>query len=130
MDNMTSERVDAEGISNIAKAAKEFLPQRSFQPETEQVISMRSKEDLEVWEKLDDTIMGGKSGSFLQVGFKEMSRIFKNCHCQGTRMAERCLDRCPAPSVLSLSVANKCPCILALLSYYAVTVVSTVQPLS
>ena len=67
LDNMTSERVDAEGVSNIAKAAKQFLPQRSFQPATEQVISMRNKEDLEVWEKLDDTIMGGKSGSFLQV---------------------------------------------------------------
>ena len=74
MDNMTSERVDAEGISNIANAAKQFLPQRSFQPETEQVISMRSKEDLEVWEKLDDTIMGGKSGSFLQVGLKCFER--------------------------------------------------------
>lgn len=67
LDNMTSQRVDAEGISNIAKAAKHFLPQRTFQPETESIISMRSKEDLEVWEKLDDTIMGGKSGSFLQV---------------------------------------------------------------
>lgn len=67
LDNMTSERVDAEGISNIAKAANQFLAQRSFQPETEQVISMRNKEDLEVWEKLDDTIMGGKSRSFLQV---------------------------------------------------------------
>ena len=71
---MTSERVDAEGISNIAKAAKQFLPQRSFQPEIEQVISMRSKEDLEVWEKLDDTIMGGKSGSFLQVSLQWFER--------------------------------------------------------
>lgn len=68
MDNMTSERVDAQGVSNIAEAAKHFLPQRSFQPETQNVISMRSQEDLEAWEKLDDTIMGGKSGSFLQVG--------------------------------------------------------------
>ncbi|KAL3135711.1 hypothetical protein ABBQ38_006182 [Trebouxia sp. C0009 RCD-2024] len=66
LDNMTSERVDAEGVSNIAQAAKQFLLQRSFQPETQNVISMRSKEDLEAWEKLDDTIMGGKSGSFLQ----------------------------------------------------------------
>ena len=64
---MTSERVDAEGVNNVAQAAKNFLPQRAFRPEVETVISMRSKEDLEVWEKLDDTIMGGKSGSFLQV---------------------------------------------------------------
>lgn len=63
---MTSERVDAEGISNIAKAAKHFLPAQRFQPEVEQVLSMRSAADLEVWEKLDDTIMGGKSGSYLQ----------------------------------------------------------------
>ena len=66
IDNMTSERVDAEGISNIAKAAKHFLPTQRFQPEVEQVLSMRTAADLEVWEKLDDTIMGGKSGSYLQ----------------------------------------------------------------
>lgn len=66
IDNMTSERVDAEGISNIAKAAKHFLPAQSFQPEVEEVLSMRSTGDLEAWERLDDTIMGGKSGSFLQ----------------------------------------------------------------
>ncbi|KAA6425478.1 MAG: hypothetical protein FRX49_04376 [Trebouxia sp. A1-2] len=66
IDNMTSERVDAEGISNIAKAAEHFLPAQRFQPEVEQVLSMRSAADLEVWEKLDDTIMGGKSGSYLQ----------------------------------------------------------------
>ena len=75
IDNMTSERVDAQGVTNIAKAAKQFLPAQPFQPEVEQVLSMQSKEDLEVWEKLDDTIMGGKSGSFLQTakelhGFK------------------------------------------------------------
>ena len=64
---MTSERVDAEGISNIAEAAKQFLPAQTFnQPEVEEVLSMRSTQDLENWEKLDDTIMGGKSGSFLQ----------------------------------------------------------------
>lgn len=63
---MTSERVDAEGVSNIAKAAKHFLPAQSFQPEVEEVLSMRSTADLEAWERLDDTIMGGKSGSFLQ----------------------------------------------------------------
>ena len=66
IDNMTSERVDAEGISNIAQAAKHFLPAHTFQPEVEQVLPMRSASDLEVWEKLDDTIMGGKSASFLQ----------------------------------------------------------------
>lgn len=75
LDNMTSERVDAEGVSNIAQAAKHFLPQRSFQPETQSVISMRNKEDLEAWEKLDDTIMGGKSGSFLQVGVMPSHRV-------------------------------------------------------
>lgn len=66
IDNMTSERVDAEGISNIAEAAKHFLPAQSLQPEGEEVLSMRSTADLAAWEKLDDTIMGGKSGSFLQ----------------------------------------------------------------
>ena len=65
-DNMTSERVDSEGISNIAEAAKQFLPAQKLQPEMEQILSMRSAQDLEKWEKLDDTIMGGKSGSFLQ----------------------------------------------------------------
>lgn len=91
LDNMTSERVDAEGVSNIAKAAQQFLPQRSFQPETEQVISMRNKEDLEVWEKLDDTIMGGKSGSFLQVHIRTIKRILPLSHACICR-AEPCLN--------------------------------------
>lgn len=63
---MTSERVDAEGISNIAEAAKQFLPGRNQPPVVETVLTMGSSSDLEAWEKLDDVIMGGKSGSFLQ----------------------------------------------------------------
>ena len=63
---MTSERVDAQGISNIAEAAKHFLPGRNQPPVVENVLKMGSSADIEAWEKLDDVIMGGKSGSFLQ----------------------------------------------------------------
>ena len=45
LDNMTSERVDAEGVSNVAELAKK-LPQQ--QPETACVLSMASDKDLEV----------------------------------------------------------------------------------
>ena len=66
LDNMTSERVDAQGISNIAEAAKHFLPGRNQPPVVKTVLKMGSSAEMEAWEKLDDVIMGGKSGSFLQ----------------------------------------------------------------
>lgn len=66
LENLTSERVDAQGISNIAEAAKQCLPRGHLAPQLERVLSMQSSSDLEAWEKLDDVIMGGKSGSFLQ----------------------------------------------------------------
>ena len=132
MDNMTSERVDAEGISNIAKGAKRFLPQRSFQPETEQVISMRSKEDLEVWEKLDDTIMGGKSGSFLQVEFKELSKTIHNCQSQGYMHLSSCKMRgswystSMVSSLFAFMQKTHGPAYLPYsVSHYGVTVAST-----
>lgn len=75
---MTSERVDAEGISNIAEAAKQFLPERKLAPEVENVLKMSSDSDLDAWEKLDDVIMGGKSGSKMQTA--ERVEIFEGAN--------------------------------------------------
>jgi hypothetical protein len=61
---MTPERVDAQGVSNVVAAAQRFLgkPQRSAR----EVLSMRSAEDLTLWQRLDDVIMGGQSSSGLE----------------------------------------------------------------
>ena len=63
LDGMTSERVDAMGTINVVEAAKKYLPKQT--KVVKEVVSMRSQEDLEVWERLDDTIMGGNSSSSL-----------------------------------------------------------------
>jgi uncharacterized protein YbjT (DUF2867 family) len=63
LDGMTSERVDAEGVSNIATAAKNFLPRQ--QKSSVEILPMRSEEDLKRWQRLDDVIMGGNSSSVL-----------------------------------------------------------------
>ncbi|KAK9814216.1 hypothetical protein WJX72_002437 [[Myrmecia] bisecta] len=65
LDNMTSERVDAQGVSNVAAAAAQHLPRQSDGAPCE-VLSMRSADDLAKWDRLDDVIMGGQSGSALQ----------------------------------------------------------------
>lgn len=75
LDNMTSERVDAEGIRNIAEAARQFLPGRKQSPKVETVLKMGKDSELDAWEKLDDVIMGGKSGSYLETA--ERVEIFE-----------------------------------------------------
>ena len=49
LDNMTSERVDAEGMAHLAAAAAKYMPraERSVQD----VLSMRSAEDLAKWQR-------------------------------------------------------------------------------
>jgi uncharacterized protein YbjT (DUF2867 family) len=64
LDDMTSERVDAGGVSNIAKLAQKLPKQPT---ESAQIMSMGSADDLKLWKQLDDTIMGGQSSSKLDV---------------------------------------------------------------
>lgn len=64
LDNMTSERVDSEGVSNIAEFAKQ-LPKPLT--DSKLMVNMSTEEDLKVWQRLDDVIMGGKSESALDV---------------------------------------------------------------
>lgn len=49
LDNMTSERVDAEGMAHVAAAAAKYMQraERSVQD----VLSMRSAEDLAKWQR-------------------------------------------------------------------------------
>ncbi|PSC71557.1 nadh:ubiquinone oxidoreductase complex i intermediate-associated 30 [Micractinium conductrix] len=63
LDDMTPERVDAQGMANVAAAAAKYLPRAAR--ETEEVLSMRSAEDIQRWQRLDDVIMGGQSESGL-----------------------------------------------------------------
>ncbi|KAK9820647.1 hypothetical protein WJX81_005527 [Elliptochloris bilobata] len=64
LDGMTSERVDAGGVANIAEAVKAALADEAAE-RTEEVLPMRSAEDLAAWGRLDDVIMGGRSSSGL-----------------------------------------------------------------
>ncbi|GAB4820680.1 hypothetical protein N2152v2_007726 [Parachlorella kessleri] len=64
LDDMTPERVDAQGVSNLVTAAQRFMPKP--QRSVEEVLSMRSAEDLARWQRLDDVIMGGQSASGLE----------------------------------------------------------------
>ena len=54
---MTSERVDKQGVHNIAQAAKQHLKFRTRR-ETLDVLPMRTTADLQQWQQLDDPIMG------------------------------------------------------------------------
>lgn len=60
---MTPERVDAQGVSNLIAAASMNLSKA--QRSTQEVLSMRNADDLAVWQRLDDVIMGGQSSSGL-----------------------------------------------------------------
>lgn len=64
LDGMTSERVDAEGVSNVAAAAAVHLPRTARV--LADVLPMSSEEDLAKWQRLDDVIMGGNSSSVLE----------------------------------------------------------------
>lgn len=57
---MTSERVDCNGVTNVAAKAAEFLP--AAKPSTTEVVSTS---DLAQWIVKDDVIMGGQSSSAL-----------------------------------------------------------------
>ena len=54
---MTSERVDKQGVQNIAQAAKQHLKFRTRR-EAVEVLPMRTTADLQQWQQLDDPIMG------------------------------------------------------------------------
>jgi Complex I intermediate-associated protein 30 (CIA30) len=55
---MTSERVDGEGVSNIAEAAATRLPRASLFADP-----VMQASDFNDWEQKNDTVMGGSSSS-------------------------------------------------------------------
>ena len=57
LDGMTSERVDKQGVRNIAQAAKQHLKFKTRR-ESFEVLPMRTTADLQQWQQLDDPIMG------------------------------------------------------------------------
>jgi hypothetical protein len=60
-DNMTSEKVDAEGVSNIVAAALKELPRAKLVQDP-----VMQSSDFKGWENKDDTVMGGKSSSIIE----------------------------------------------------------------
>ena len=76
LDNMTSERVDNEGVTNISTAAGKYL-KRSASRTVMDVLPMKSAEDLAKWQRLDDVIMGGKSSSGLEVSSSGTGAVWK-----------------------------------------------------
>ncbi len=70
---MTSEKVDNQGVSNIAAAAATYFlsggKSTTSRPKNkvEDILPMKTVEDLEKWQKLDDVIMGGSSSSGLEI---------------------------------------------------------------
>jgi hypothetical protein len=87
LDNMTSERVDAQGISNIAAAATKYLTSSATKTDSngqlrprntfEDVLPMKTAEDLEKWQRLDDVIMGGNSSSGLELSSDGTGAVWK-----------------------------------------------------
>ncbi|KAG2445282.1 hypothetical protein HYH02_008749 [Chlamydomonas schloesseri] len=62
---MTSEVVEAQGIARLMEVLPELLPKKT-QRTSRLVLPMRTAEELAVWNKLDDVIMGGASDSGLE----------------------------------------------------------------
>ena len=62
VEGMTSERVEAEGITNLVNKAAELLPRSQVQ---ESVVV--DTESLTAWDVKDDAIMGGASLSAVTV---------------------------------------------------------------
>lgn len=65
IDNMTPDRVDAQGTKNIVDAAARFLPKQPARRE-EVALSFVGPEAIAKWEALNDGIMGGKSSSVVR----------------------------------------------------------------
>ncbi|GIL67255.1 hypothetical protein Vafri_20690 [Volvox africanus] len=66
LDGMTSERVEAQGISSLVSILPKVLPKKATRT-SNLVLPMDTAEQLAVWQKLDDVIMGGASDSGLEV---------------------------------------------------------------
>eukprot|EP00879_Flechtneria_rotunda_P002013 GHRR01002190.1.p1 GENE.GHRR01002190.1~~GHRR01002190.1.p1 ORF type:complete len:439 (+),score=154.06 GHRR01002190.1:1582-2898(+) len=64
---MSSERVEAQGIANILAAINKYASDIAANKvtSTTSVLPMTTAEELAVWERLDDVIMGGNSSSGL-----------------------------------------------------------------
>ncbi|MEW5303776.1 MAG: hypothetical protein WDW36_006435 [Sanguina aurantia] len=63
IDNMSSERVEAEGCANLMAVLPSLLKRQART--TRWILPMATAEDLTQWDKLDDVIMGGFSSSEL-----------------------------------------------------------------
>ncbi|KAL4536080.1 hypothetical protein Ndes2437B_g05513 [Nannochloris sp. 'desiccata'] len=86
LDNMTSQRVDDQGVSNIAAAAAKYFNKGNFttnglssrpKPTIEDILPMKTVEDLEKWQRLDDVIMGGNSSSGLELSPDGTGAVWK-----------------------------------------------------
>ncbi|EIE22978.1 CIA30-domain-containing protein [Coccomyxa subellipsoidea C-169] len=76
LDDMTSERVDAQGVANIASALQSVFKDKAKSRETATVLPMTSEADLVKWQRLDDVIMGGQSSSALTLAADGSGAVF------------------------------------------------------
>lgn len=61
LDGMSPELVEGQGVANVVAAMARFMePQKMT---SDEIMAMRTEEDLAAWERLDDVIMGGSSSS-------------------------------------------------------------------
>eukprot|EP00775_Hariotina_reticulata_P006495 gene6495-6723_t len=61
IDGMSPDRVEVQGMANILAALSQHVPQLSSGAAitSSSILPMRTAEDLEAWDRLDDVIMGG-----------------------------------------------------------------------
>lgn len=65
INGMTPEKIDSAGVAAVAEAAGKYI--RKEEMTSTMVMPMATEKDLERWQKLDDVIMGGQSGSKLSL---------------------------------------------------------------
>lgn len=75
LDGMSSEKVDNEGITNIATAAAKYL--KPARRNVVNILPMKTIEDLAKWQRLDDVIMGGSSSSGLDIASDGTGAVWK-----------------------------------------------------
>ncbi len=111
LDDMTPERVDAQGVANVAAAAAKYLPRA--QRSVEGVLSMRSASDIAKWQRCvgwEPVRIGtGRRGAVHAGAAGLGKRVFLLAHSTSARgppsMPARLPKSSPAPLLLPLPAA-------------------------
>jgi len=73
LPGLGSQDVDFKGVVNVVDALEKHQPEQARAGKEKNLFSFKTEEDLKLWERLDDVIMGGRSSSSLALddGFAE-----------------------------------------------------------